>query len=596
MDSKTATEQYIKRQKRIAHEQGHGELDIPRSLEREVQTAAEQVLAGEPAEVVLERFPNEQKQLVEEIVALVEEQKSSLDQWVDYLASPDAPYPDWFKYWAMRNVLNLSKYDKDKKVFPKREPNTINPFPDLQHDALAFVLDVVNKKAEGQKIDLDQLGEDDRQQIEKLLASENFAKLYAWVIEKITPASVEALAITAGHWVKYKQGSKAMKLVESIQGYGTGWCTAGEAVAQSQLSRGDFYVYYSLDEDKKPTIPRAAIRMEGKNIAEVRGIAKEQNLDAYIAPVVQQKMKEFPDGTAYEKKAGDMKKVTTIENKVKLGQELSKVDLIFLYEIESAIEGFGYQRDPRIAELRKERDPKKDAPIVFECKPHEIAWNQQEITNNTKAYVGPLFKGIFEQLGHLEHLSTSFPEGKVRRDAVEIESKTSQEYLVELKKQGFQVSDYAKYMVEHMRQQAEEAASKSVMAKLKDTFGKKEIRQQREQVDLVRLTVRDLGFTQGATTDQIYAKAEEFGLELCPPEVGPEYRLQYKNQPMGEWFVIAMKQISDPDGNPHVFKLGHDEGGVWLLNYWAEPDEQWRPEDEFLFRLSSLRNYILFRA
>ena len=71
-----------------------------------------------------------------------------------------------------------------------------------------------------------------------------------------------------------------MPLVKSLQGHGTGWCTAGESTARTQLDGGDFYVYYSNDDKGKPIIPRAVIRMNGDSIGEIRGIAHEQNLDA----------------------------------------------------------------------------------------------------------------------------------------------------------------------------------------------------------------------------------------------------------------------------------------------------------------------------
>ncbi len=61
--------------------------------------------------------------------------------------------------------------------------------------------------------------------------------------------------VTEGHWVKYEQGSDHVPLVISLQGHGTGWCTAGESTAKLQLKAGDFYVYYSLDGDGQPTIP-----------------------------------------------------------------------------------------------------------------------------------------------------------------------------------------------------------------------------------------------------------------------------------------------------------------------------------------------------
>ena len=113
--------------------------------------------------------------------------------------------------------------------------------------------------------------------------------------------------------------------------------------------------------------------MQGNQIGEVRGIAPEQNLDPYIGEIVRKKLSEFPDGAAYEKKNNDMKILTLIENKTKQNQPLNKGELIFLYEIDSQIEGFGYQRDPRIKEIRDLRNPKEDAPVVFECDPSEIA-------------------------------------------------------------------------------------------------------------------------------------------------------------------------------------------------------------------------------
>lgn len=94
-----------------------------------------------------------------------------------------------------------------------------------------------------------------------------------------------------------------------------------------------------------------------------------------------------------------------------------------------------------------------------------------------------------------------------------------------------------------------------------------------------------MGFTGGGTTDEIYQKAQEFGLELCPAEVGPQYLLTYTQQPMNEYVTITMKQISDPDGGPCVFLLFRDGSGVRLGVNWAKPKNRWHPEGEFVFRL-----------
>ena len=44
-----------------------------------------------------------------------------------------------------------------------------------------------------------------------------------------------------------------------------------------------------------------------------------------------------------------------------------------------------------------------------------------------------------------------------------------------------------------------------------------------EAETLIRLKVGDLGFPKDKypTTDEVYKRIEELGLELCPPETGP---------------------------------------------------------------------------
>ena len=105
-----------------------------------------------------------------------------------------------------------------------------------------------------------------------------------------------------------------------------------------------------------------------------------------------------------------------------------------------------------------------------------------------------------------------------------------------------------------------------------------------EPADLVRLKVRDFNL-QNPTTENIYRKAEELGLELCPAEVGPQYRLQYTDQPSDEYLCIAMKQITDSNGSPRVFLLDRYGDELCLRNFWAGPTCKWNPDNEIVFRI-----------
>ena len=188
-----------------------------------------------------------------------------------------------------------------------------------------------------------------------------------------------------------------------------------------------------------------------------------------------------------------------------------------------------------------------------------------QINENTKAYVGQLEPGIFQKLPeNLEHVYTSFPDKKIRRENVEIGGKSAEQLISEMEAAGINISNYAKSMLKNR----EFVPGKSP-----------------EEATLIRLTVADLGFKSSATTDQIYERAQILGLELCPADTGPNYRLKYRNQPLNEWIYMGMKQITDSDGNPHVFKLARHDDGLWLHDHWALPDNEWNPDNKFVFRL-----------
>ena len=117
-------------------------------------------------------------------------------------------------------------------------------------------------------------------------SSESFSKLYTQFLIELPAYSAEGLQETRGEWKLYPQVSDPQPLVDSLEGYPLEWCTANVDTASSQLQGGDFYVYYSIDHLGEANIPRVAIRMDGNNIAEVRGITANQNLDPYIGEVV----------------------------------------------------------------------------------------------------------------------------------------------------------------------------------------------------------------------------------------------------------------------------------------------------------------------
>ncbi len=549
----------------IFREKIYDELIIKRENFPESYFELQQRIARERGQPVENIPTNVREQMIDTAIA---DQKASLDAWIDYLTSPDAVYPAWFKHYAWKNIIKLSQFDKERGEFKKRTDSTVAPFPDIYREPLAQIADLYEKvKADNKNL---------REEEIKEQFSKKFPSLYADLISKSLAASMEGREEIRGQWIKYEHGKEgdAKKLFSSLEGKGTGWCTAGHSTAESQINSGDFYVYYTYDQGGNPTQPRLAIRMEGdQKIGEVRGILPHQGVEPLMQETLDEKLKDFgSEADSYRKKSEDMRILTALERRYENDEEFNREDLLFLYEINAPIESFGYQKDPRINYLTAGRNTEEDMEVIFNCNRVEIARVPNEINVNTKAYVGPLEPGVLQKLhGNMEYVYTSFPDGRIRTDSIEIGGKDCEQLIHELKTAGINISP----------------DTKSMLRSRDFVSGKK-----KEKINLIRLTVADLGFSRysnRAATDQLYARAQELGLELCPPDTGPNYRLKYRDQPMDEVLNIGMKPLTVASGIQKIFNLEHDHHSL-VLSYTSETDSHymWSSMDKFLFRIETV--------
>ena len=342
---------YFQNQVRLARERGYGNIELTEE---------------------------DKRKMTEEVI---DDQRKSLDKWIEYFLYDEESksYEMWEKYWVFQGLQNLGKYDKETGKFSKRDKTTVYPFPPVEREYIFTTLKLMEDFLKDKK------GEED---IKQALSTGNFKLLYEYVIKQSFLKGEHQSNSDDGKWIKYEQGSDYNILRNSLQGYYTGWCTAaGENFAKSQLAGGDFYVYYSLDKNGEAKVPRIAIRMDGKDkIGEIRGIADNQNMEPEMMPILEEKLKEFPDRDKYLKKEHDMKLLTLIDKKVNNNIELNVDELKFLYEINSKIEGFGYRKDPRIEEIKRKRNERRDYSLIFNVKEEEIALSQEEYLNNPEKF------------------------------------------------------------------------------------------------------------------------------------------------------------------------------------------------------------------
>jgi len=103
-------------------------------------------------------------------------------------------------------------------------------------------------------------------------------------------------------------------------------------------------------------------------------------------------------------------------------------------------------------------------------------------------------------------------------------------------------------------------------------------------VELFAVSAAELGFkTDTVLLASIYARAQLLGFELAAAEVGPQLRLQYFDQPIGEFLTIGMEPIRTWNGERAIITVANGGAGLVLIGQDGSADAQISVVSRFLF-------------
>ncbi|MGV7216987.1 hypothetical protein [Bradyrhizobium sp. UFLA05-112] len=103
-------------------------------------------------------------------------------------------------------------------------------------------------------------------------------------------------------------------------------------------------------------------------------------------------------------------------------------------------------------------------------------------------------------------------------------------------------------------------------------------------VNLFAVSAADLGFRTGTVPlAEIYARAQLLGFGLAAAEVAPQLRLQYFDQPIGEFLIIGMEPIKTWKGEPVILTVANGGAGLILIGQDGRADTQIWVASHFLF-------------
>lgn len=171
--------------------------------------------------------------------------------------------------------------------------------------------------------------------------------------------------------------------------------------------------------------------------------------------------------------------------------------------------------------------------------------------------------------------TATYPHCPFVSRTVQIGGKTKTELLQQLTDNGVQINDAGKILFASDRFPTTDRPT---------------------QIETIELTVRHLGFTEGAKLPEIFATATQLDLRLCPIELGPHVRLQFLDQsegceghavtqhcaPPGS-ITIASEPVTSDHTFPKGFYLRRINGTLWLRGYRCDNEHVWDPSDRFLF-------------
>ena len=374
MDYEDIPEAYWKQQEQILRDNGQG---------RELSRYEKEILAED----------------------LIEKQRESITSWTNYLGDKNCPYPLWFKVYAfdgiskMSNALNLDDAD-----YSRRDNTTALSFPKLNAEILAKVYRQINNFYGVDKEDWLSKNSDDEKLV-SLVKSANFPKLYAkeLVDTKVIIKTPERTEDVHGDWFEYKLGDE--EEIASLA-EGTRWCVVDPNVAHNYLVYGEYgnpeeedddyddedyddyeddnyeddedydedyedddikvenpeakFIIFRLEDPNTPGIfasnGSASVRLDpdGK-VAEVSGLNEGQAVEDALVPIVKEKTLSLPGGEKYLQKFDDKQSLIRLDKKMEKGEDLTKEELNFLYELDRPIATLDTynEEDPRIPELKE---------------------------------------------------------------------------------------------------------------------------------------------------------------------------------------------------------------------------------------------------
>lgn len=175
------------------------------------------------------------------------------------------------------------------------------------------------------------------------------------------------------------------------------------------------YIYYTKDAQGEYTKPKIKFELSNSCISYLEGIGKYNMVGLDDIDALQLQLKKLNLYNEKSKKSiYDLKTLYNIEFKHHNKIELSKEEIIFLYNINYYLDNFSDKTsiDQLAKDIRNERDAKEDLSKIFECQKEEIGTKLEDFIHyQVKVYYGNIVDYSISDLSRLRWLKVILGNG-----------------------------------------------------------------------------------------------------------------------------------------------------------------------------------------
>lgn len=205
-----------------------------------------------------------------------------------------------------------------------------------------------------------------------------------------------------GYWVSYsnRKGSKNYQdYYNDLIGYigQIDWIVKDINRVKDAMDNNESYheimVYFSIDENGH-AIPSLMIQLtEDGDIRNIKGSGYGYIIDNNLIKVLKDKIQNMEITEEIMLQLQDLDLLVAIERKIDNGEELTKEDISFIYEIEREINRIGYkyrEEDPRITKIKQNRNVKRDMAKLFDCLEEQVGTCTEDLNRELSVYLGDI--------------------------------------------------------------------------------------------------------------------------------------------------------------------------------------------------------------